>query len=62
MESARLSNQMDAYLQWRQDIHGQLTRYRGWLIDHNVQNPELELKLDQALQTLKEDKITIAFG
>lgn len=61
MESARLSNQMDAYLQWRQDIHGQLTRYRGWLIDHNVQNPELELKLDQALQTLKEDKITIAF-
>ncbi|AUM13260.1 dynamin family protein [Ketobacter alkanivorans] len=61
MESARLSNQMDAYLQWRQEIHRELTRYRGWLIDHNVQNPELESKLEQALQTLKEDKITIAF-
>ncbi len=61
MESARLSNQMDAYLQWRQEIHGQLTRYRGWLIDHNVQNPELTYKLEQALHTLKEDKITIAF-
>lgn len=61
MESARLSNQMDAYLQWRQQIHRELTRYRGWLIDHNVQNPELETKLEQALQTLKDDKITIAF-
>ncbi|MGB3624115.1 MAG: dynamin family protein [Ketobacter sp.] len=61
MESARLSSQMDAYLQWRQEIHRELTRYRGWLVDHNVQNPELETKLEQALQTLKEDKITIAF-
>ncbi|MAR90784.1 MAG: GTPase [Pseudomonadales bacterium] len=61
MESARLSSQMDAYLQWRQEIHRELTRYRGWLIDHNVQNPELELKLEQALHTLEEDKITIAF-
>ena len=44
MESARLSSQMDAYLQWRQEIHRELTRYRGWLIDHNVQNAELEAK------------------
>ena len=61
MESARLSSQMDAYLQWRQEIHRELTRYRGWLIDHNVQNAELEAKLEQALQTLKDDKITLAF-
>ena len=47
MESARLSSQMDAYLQWRQEIHRELTRYRGWLIDHNVQNAELEAKLEQ---------------
>jgi len=61
MEPARLSSQMDAYLQWRQEILRELTRYRGWLIDHNLQNPELEAKLEQAQQTLKEDRITIAF-
>lgn len=61
MESARLSSQMDAYLQWRQEIHRELTRYRGWLVDHNVQNPDLESKLERALDTLNQDRITIAF-
>lgn len=61
MEPVRLSNQMNAYLQWRQEIHDLLTRYRGWLIDHNVQNTDLETKLQQALQTLEDDRITIAF-
>lgn len=61
MDSARLSSQMDAYLQWRQEIYRELTRYRGWLNDHNVQSDDLEHKLEQALQTLKDDRITIAF-
>jgi hypothetical protein len=61
MESARLASQMDAYLQWRQEIHRELTRYRGWLIDHNLHTPELESKLNEAFDTLKQDRITIAF-
>lgn len=61
MGSTRLSNQMDAYLQWRQDIQRELMRYRGWLIDNNVNSPELEKKLDEARNTLTEDRITIAF-
>ena len=61
MDSARLSSQMDAYLQWRQEIYRELTRYRGWLHDHNLESEELSHKLDQAMQTLKDDRITIAF-
>lgn len=61
MDSARLSSQMDAYLQWRQEIYRELTRYRGWLHDHNLESEELSHKLDEALQTLKDDRITIAF-
>ncbi|HVL00649.1 MAG TPA: dynamin family protein [Dongiaceae bacterium] len=61
MDSARLSSQMDAYLQWRQDIFRELSRYRAWLNEHHVQNPDLEQKLLQAMQTLKDDRITIAF-
>lgn len=61
MDSARLSSQMDAYLQWRQEIYRELTRYRGWLHDHNLESEELSHKLEQALQTLKDDRITIAF-
>ncbi len=61
MDSARLSSQMDAYLQWRRDIYRELTRYRDWLNQHHVQSPDLEEKLRQAMQTLKEDRITIAF-
>lgn len=61
MDSARLSSQMDAYLQWRQEIYRELTRYRAWLNEHHVQSEDLEHKLDQALQTLKDDRITIAF-
>jgi len=61
MDSARLSSQMDAYLQWRQEIFRELTRYRAWLNEHHVQSPDLENKLQQAMQTLKDDRITIAF-
>lgn len=61
MDSARLSSQMDAYLQWRQEIYRELTRYRAWLNDHHVQSEDLEHKLEQAMQTLKDDRITIAF-
>jgi hypothetical protein len=61
MDSARLSSQMDAYLQWRQEIYRELTRYRAWLNEHHVQSEDLEHKLDQAMQTLKDDRITIAF-
>ncbi len=61
MDSARLSSQMDAYLQWRQEIYRELTRYRGWLNDHHLQSEDLEQKLEAALQTLKDDSITIAF-
>lgn len=61
MDSARLSSQMDAYLQWRQEIFRELTRYRAWLNEHHVQSPDLENKLQQAMQTLRDDRITIAF-
>ena len=61
MDSARLSSQMDAYLQWRQEIYRELTRYRAWLNEHHVQSEDLEHKLEQAMQTLKDDRITIAF-
>ena len=56
-----LSTQLNAYYQWREHLLQQLTRYRGWLIDHNLLQDEVANKLAAAESALKYDRITMAF-
>lgn len=60
-EAGRLAHNVDAYVTWRKDIFRELTRYRSWLGENRLLTEELDHRLNQALDTLREDRITLAF-
>ena len=57
----RLSQQVDAYVQWKRDLLREITRYRSWLAASRLINPTLDSKLEKALRLLRADQITLAF-
>lgn len=61
IETGRLAHNVDAYVTWRKDIFRELTRYRSWLGENRLLTEELDQRLNQALATLRDDRITIAF-
>lgn len=61
LEAGRLAHNVDAYVTWRKDIFRELTRYRSWLGENRLLTDELDHRLNQALATLRDDRITLAF-
>lgn len=61
LEAGRLAHNVDAYVTWRKDIFRELTRYRSWLGENRLLTDELDQRLNEALSTLRDDRITLAF-
>jgi len=56
------SRQMHAYDEWRQALLSALSDTRQWLDQHKLSNAELDLRIYENCESIKSDKLTIAFA
>ena len=61
MENNRLAQQFDLYTRWRQSIADVLGEYRRWIADKQLSDVQLEERIQQQLNRLREDKLNVAF-
>lgn len=61
MSSTSLVNDFEAYSRWRQDLSRQITAYRQWLNRENLNDSQRDLRLQQLIDRLAEDKLHVAF-
>ncbi|MEE9343455.1 MAG: dynamin family protein [Gammaproteobacteria bacterium] len=59
MES--LNQTLSSYQQWRETLAETVTNFHHWLTDNQLIQAEQELRLFDAVDTLKKDQLTIAF-
>lgn len=62
MATDRFTDQMQAYGHWRGDLVKAVTKYQRWLEANNMSTPESELRIFELVETLKSDRLTIAFA
>ncbi|MGD8407085.1 MAG: dynamin family protein [Thiohalophilus sp.] len=61
MATDRFTDQMQAYGRWRGDLNNAIQKYQRWLTANNMSDTEAELRIFELLETLKSDRLTIAF-
>jgi hypothetical protein len=61
MATDRFTDQMQAYGHWRGDLVKAVSKYQRWLEANNMSTPETELRIFELIETLKSDRLTIAF-
>ncbi len=59
---SHFSRQMHAYDEWRQALLATLSDIRQWLDQHKLSSAELDLRIYENCESLKSDKLTIAFA
>jgi hypothetical protein len=59
--AASLVRRFREYSAWRADVAGRIVGYRRWLRENELADAQAELRLDQLLARLDEDKLTMAF-
>ncbi len=62
METTRLKQQLHAYEQWKVKLIQIVQEYQPWLEEHGMATSETERRIASCLNTLKEDRLTIAFA
>ena len=50
-----------AYGQWRAGLREGIERFRSWLADNELNDGQIELKLERLLDRLTEDRLNVAF-
>ena len=61
MSTASLVNEFEAYSQWREDLSTSIADYRKWLSKEDLNDSQRDLRLQQLLDRLAEDKLHVAF-
>ncbi len=61
MEKPLLQQQLKAYEQWKADLMRTVSDFRDWLQQHDQATPENVHRLAYCLETLENDRLTIAF-
>ncbi|MEC7814872.1 MAG: dynamin family protein, partial [Pseudomonadota bacterium] len=56
-----LSQQVEAYHNWKKELIRQIGRYRLWLQDNNLFSDDISTRIRNGLELLIEDELTIAF-
>jgi hypothetical protein len=56
-----LAEQFSAYSRWRGEAMESVARLRSWLTRNDVGDAQADLRLQYAIERLREDKLTIAF-
>ncbi len=61
MEKVRFEEQLQAYEQWKKDIVNTIDEYGPWLEDNEMSSDDVKMRIQNTLDTIKSDKLTIAF-
>lgn len=56
-----LTQQVEAYHNWKKELIRQIGRYRLWLQDNNLFSDDISSRIRHGLELLIEDELTIAF-
>ena len=56
-----LAQQFAAYSAWRAQLSEGLETYRTWLSDNDLSDAQTDLRIDQLLEKLREDRLNVAF-
>jgi len=60
-QQGTLSQQVEAYHNWKKELIRQIGRYRLWLQDNQLFSDDISSRIRQGLELLVEDELTIAF-
>lgn len=61
MADNRLERHFQAYSQWRKALVETICDYRNWLNEQELNDAQIDLRLQQLLERLREDKLNVAF-
>lgn len=61
METTQFQQQLYAYKIWKADIIQTIEEYGPWLKEHDMSSPESESRIQHTLDSLRSDRLTIAF-
>ena len=61
MATNRFTDQMQAYGRWKADLSQAIGNYQRWLDANKMSSPEVELRIFELLESMKSDRLTIAF-
>ena len=61
MSTATLASDFEAYSQWRGDLSRRIGHYRQWLNREDLNDSQRDLRLQQLVDRLAEDKLHVAF-
>ncbi len=61
MTTASLVNDFEAYSQWRLELSNRIANYRQWLNREDLNDSQRDLRLQQLIDRLAEDKLHVAF-
>lgn len=61
MAENTLAVQFAAYSQWRESLVDTICDYRGWLEEQELNDAQTDLRIQQLLDRLHEDKLNVAF-
>ena len=56
-----LAQQFAAYSEWRSQLSAGLDTYRVWLADNDLSDAQVDLRIGQLLEKLREDRLNVAF-
>ena len=58
---AQFREQMQAFADWKAELTSTINQFHDWLNQHDLANPELELRIYDAVKALQNDQLSIAF-
>ncbi|MCP5278188.1 MAG: dynamin family protein [Thiobacillus sp.] len=61
MSTVSFVNEFEAYSQWREDLSRGIADYRKWLGKEDLNDSQRDLRLQQLIDRLAEDKLHVAF-
>ena len=61
LQQDRFKSQMQAFADWKAELTTTIRQFHEWLNKHQMANPEIELRIYDALKALSSDQLSIAF-
>lgn len=61
MAENKLAYQFAAYTEWRKALVDSICDYRSWLNEQELNDPQIDQRVQQLLDRLSEDKLNVAF-
>ena len=61
MAENKLAHQFAAYSEWRKSLVDSICDYRSWLNEQELNDAQIDQRIGQLLERLREDKLNVAF-